>query len=239
MTGQVPTTLRLREEGYALISAWMGAEDAQQLGGELTERLSQLLDSRAVRRSRGEVYAVRNLEEHAPQVRELAAKLGNTLTHLGLLTDAVRLVRAIYFDKPRGASWSLPWHRDTMVAVRPRSEDSPPIQHKRAGVPHTHGAPEVLAGMVTARLHLDRTTERNGALLVAPGSHRGEDTRPDLVPYGFETVEAKPGDVLLMRPLLLHRSLETQPDAPERRRVVHLEFSDAPSPGPGFSWALQ
>jgi hypothetical protein len=44
---------------------------------------------------------------------------------------------------------------------------------------------------------------------------------------------AERGDVLLMRPLILHASSTAQ--RPRRRRVIHLEYAAGPLPG-GVEW---
>ncbi len=47
------------------------------------------------------------------------------------------------------------------------------------------------------------------------------------------TVHADPGDVLIMHPLLLHRSAPAR--IPNHRRVIHVEWCDMPLP-PGATW---
>ena len=34
------------------------------------------------------------------------------------LGPGLGLVRVLYFDKPPGQSWALPWHKDLTIAVR-------------------------------------------------------------------------------------------------------------------------
>ena len=81
--------------------------------------------------------------------------------------------------------------------------------------------------MVTIRLHLDDCPAENGALRVIPGSHRrGQLPRDEIeasVNGEAQTVTALAGDVLFMRPLLLHAS--SSATAPRHRRVLHLEFA--------------
>ncbi len=82
--------------------------------------------------------------------------------------------------------------------------------------------------MVTAWIHLDETISTNGALMVIPGTHWlgkiGPSAIPSLIPSSeVEVCECRPGDVLLMSPLILyssHRSSE-----PARRRVIHFEYA--------------
>jgi len=61
------------------------------------------------------------------------------------------LTRGLYFDKPPGNSWALPWHRDLTIAVKqhgPLGCFTNPT--KKAGVPHVQAPAELLARMVTA-----------------------------------------------------------------------------------------
>src|SRR5262249_56828349 len=84
------------------------------------------------------------------------------------------LVRVLFFDKPPGQSWALPWHKDLTIAVR---DNRLPSTHfgkptRKAGVPHVEAPREVLEAMLTLRVHLDDVSEENGPLQVLPGSHR-------------------------------------------------------------------
>lgn len=148
-------------------------------------------------------------------------------------------VRAIYFDKTPGANWGVVWHQDLTLAVAARVEvpGFGPWSVKN-GIPHVQPPAEVLAGMLTVRLHLDDADEGNGALRVLAGSHL--EGRLDTAAIeawrarGPEVVcVAAAGDALLMRPLLLHasgRSTEAR-----HRRVLHLEYAAVPLPG-GLRW---
>src|SRR5262249_13509584 len=92
-----------------------------------------------------------------------------------------------------------------------------------------------LRRMLTVRLHLDDSGERNGPLHVVPGSHLPADLR-DSSRQGQGGAVACPvarGGALLMRPLILHSSPPS--DCPSRRRVVHLEFATERLPE-GLEW---
>jgi ectoine hydroxylase-related dioxygenase (phytanoyl-CoA dioxygenase family) len=92
--------------------------------------------------------------------------------------------------------------------------------------------------MVALRIHLDDADEAHGALRVIPGSHRAGRLSPDQVNEwvagtAAECVHVRVGDVMLMRPLLLHASSPCQ--VPGHRRVVHIEYSADDLPG-GLEW---
>jgi ectoine hydroxylase-related dioxygenase (phytanoyl-CoA dioxygenase family) len=147
------------------------------------------------------------------------------------------LVRALFFDKPPDQTWALPWHKDLTIAVR---DNQRPSRHftkptRKAGVPHVEAPREELDAMLTARIHLDATTEANGPLRVIPGSHRDGKTLKlgDLPPV---TLYAKRGDVLLIRPLVTHCSNRSLPNTNRHRRILHLEFASGRELPGGYEW---
>ena len=138
-----------------------------------------------------------------------------------VLGGAAGVVRGLFFDKPPGAAWSLPWHRDMTIAVKRHGNlerfRKPTV---KSGVPHVEATIELLSTMLTARVHLDAVTMHNGPLQVVPGSHR-----LDAAPLPVERILCSAGDVLLMRPLLSHASIRCAADCTDHRRIVHLEMS--------------
>lgn len=103
------------------------------------------------------------LEDHSP-VRSLAVER---------LGSGCRAVRAIVFDKSVDTNWSLAWHQDRTIAVVQR-RDVPGFGPwtVKAGMLHVAPSPEILASMLTMRIHLDPVPDTNAPLLIAPGSHR-------------------------------------------------------------------
>ncbi len=101
---------------------------------------------------------------------------------------------------------------------------------------HVEPPADLLAAMLTVRVHLDDADAANGALRVRPGSHRAGRLAD---PSGWagppeETLAVSAGDAVLMRPLLLHAS--SKAENPTRRRVLHVEFSAGTLPTP-LRWA--
>jgi ectoine hydroxylase-related dioxygenase (phytanoyl-CoA dioxygenase family) len=85
-----------------------------------------------------------------------------------------------------------------------------------------------LETILTVRIHLDRTDGSNGALKVIPGSHLHGRLSPEEINGSKENgptfrCDIPAGGVMLMRPLLLHAS--SPATTPQRRRVLHLEYS--------------
>ncbi len=189
------------------------------------------------RSSRGHVFAARNLIGAIPEVSTIWRNepLHTFLT--STLGESFGLVRALYFDKPPGRTWSLAWHKDTSIAVKDNSLASPSFSKPtvKAGVPHTIASDPILEQMLTLRIHLDDVTEDNGPLRVIPGSHlssiAGGPDATDPV-----SIHAAAGDVLAMRPLLSHSSGSSKPGSTRQRRVLHLEFAPGESLPDGYRW---
>lgn len=171
-----------------------------------------------------------------PHVLEMMRKPDLAQPLIEILGSSCGVVRGLYFDKPPGHSWALPWHRDKTIAVRKHGalgEFKKPTS--KVGVPHVEAPAIVLESMLTARIHLDAMTEKNGPLRVIPRSHveRSEAASCD---QAAVTLQCSSGDVLLMRPLLLHASSHSQPGHDRHRRILHLEFAAlAELPG-GYEW---
>lgn len=149
-------------------------------------------------------------------------------------------VRSILFDKTPQTNWDVVWHQDVTIAVKERKdvEGFGPWSVK-GGVSHVQPPASVLEKMVTLRLHLDDCPAENGPLLVVPGSHlrgfidiRTLDTAACDRDAVACTVNA--GDVVVMRPLLLHASKKSI--VPSHRRVLHIEYATERLPD-GLRWA--
>lgn len=125
------------------------------------------------------------------------------------LQRKARPIRAILFDKRPEANWRIGWHQDTNL----KENDSLLV------------ANDELEKVFTLRLHLDPTPSSNGALRCLPGSHREgrqADFRRSECSLEERVLEADPGDILMMRPLLFHAS--SPATEPARRRVIHVDY---------------
>ena len=103
-----------------------------------------------------------------------------------------------------------------------------------------HVAPpfEVLAAMVTLRVHLDAVLDTNAPLLVAPGSHRlGRIAESDLKAVvqrcGTAVCLAEAGDIWLYATPIVHASDAAR--VPAHRRVLQVDFAARDLPG-GLAW---
>lgn len=149
--------------------------------------------------------------------------------------EMVRPVRAILFDKTASRNWSLAWHQDRVVAVRDRREVEGfgPWTRKHGAL---HVAPpfELLAGMLTLRVHLDPVPQTNAPLLIAPGSHRfGKIQEADVAEVvgkcGVAMCLAEAGDVWIYATPILHAS--ERASVTTRRRVLQVDYAVSELPG--------
>ena len=141
-------------------------------------------------------------------------------------------MKSIYFDKPETSNWYVAYHQDLTISVNekkviPNFGPWTTKQNQFAVQPPT----DILENIFTIRIHLDDTDENNGALKVVPNSHSKGIYRPENIDWTIETEDicvVPKGGIMIMKPLLLHGSNRTLNG--NRRRVIHIEFSDKELP---------
>jgi hypothetical protein len=149
-------------------------------------------------------------------------------------------VRAIFFNKSPDSNWLVTWHQDLTIAVNERI-DAPgfgPWSIKE-GIPHVQPPIGCLEQMIAVRIHLDDADADNGALRVLPQTHNlgrlSVEQIQDLRSTKAEHLStAVAGDILLMRPLLLHASSRSTSE--RHRRVLHIEYAGFDLPN-GLCWS--
>ncbi|MGL5804634.1 MAG: phytanoyl-CoA dioxygenase family protein [Xenococcaceae cyanobacterium] len=173
-------------------------------------------------------HGIRDLLNVVPIARSIAYSESVQTLVKQILGDRGQVVRGIFFDKTPEANWKVPWHQDLTIAVRDRAEiDGYTSWSIKAGIIHVQPPISILEKMLAVRIHLDDADESNGALKVLPGSHSiGRLSNTAIQEYKSKvasiTCSAKRGDVLIMRPLLLHASSPAV--NPNHRRVIHFEL---------------
>ena len=228
---------RIAQEGFAVVPDVLAHDEVALL----IRLLSQVSDLTSIR-TRGSVYAIRNLLDIVPEIRALASSQKVRALVEPILGSSALSVRGLLFDKTQEANWKVPWHQDLSIAVQGRIEvPGFASWSQKAGVVHVQPPIEILERMLAVRIHLDDCGESNGPVRVIPGSHsRGRLTSTDIQRIVTSsastscTVETR--GVLLMRPLLLHASSAAK--TPRHRRVIHLEFASCALPG-GLEWYSQ
>jgi hypothetical protein len=230
---------QLETDGYRVLpGVFSSAEVAEMIAGlDAAWRAPAGADPAIRGHEEGSIYAARNVLALWPPAATVWHRwpLADALAHV--LGPAFGLVRVLFFDKPPGQSWALPWHKDLTIAVRNNRLSCTHFAKPtlKAGVPHVEAPRSVLETMLTARIHLDAVTAENGPLRVLPGSHHSgkqlllDKTEPVSVLSGA-------GDVLLMRPLLAHSSGRSDPATRRHRRILHLEFAARAELPDGYAW---
>lgn len=148
--------------------------------------------------------------QFSPSARDWLAGHSGLLALAGRLAGGpVQLTRLEAFDRSPQANWFVPWHQDRMEDGAER-----PIAF--------------LENTVMLRIHLDTCSEDDGPLEAIAGSHH--KGRLDAHAIAETAAQAQPvlclterGDILAMRPLLLHRSQRAR--KPAVRRVIHIEYT--------------
>jgi hypothetical protein len=233
-----PWRRHLADEGYTVLPRVFSSEAVANMIGALEEAFAgTAAQEAAVLGQEGGVYAAQNVLLLWPEAASCWRAPPLTQALAGVLGPRFGLVRVLFFDKPPQQSWALPWHKDLTIAVQ---DNRLPSKHfnkptTKAQVPHVEAPQEILAGMLTARIHLDPASEENGALRVIPGSHHGgKALNLDQAPP--RVVLAQAGDVLLLRPLVAHCSGKSDPNTIRHRRILHLEFAACPDLPDGYAW---
>lgn len=214
---------KFKLDGYCIIQNAISSEVIDKLIHEV-EPLSSELSS----------YGVRNLLRKVPYVKKLVSSCSIRRIIDPIAGKEANPVRAIFFDKIPNANWNVAWHQDTTIAVDKKIElEGYGPWSEKEGVVHVEPPESILGGILTIRIHLDSTDSDNGALRVIPGSHlKGRIKSSEILPLveSSTIVEciSKPGDILIMNPLLLHSSRKSL--NPTHRRIIHVEFSSSTLP---------
>ncbi len=215
---------RVEEQGHAICE---GALPDDQVDG----LLAAVADIQA--------HAVRDVMRAVAEVARLAANPSIRALAGTILGPGCFAVRGLLFDKTPAANWKVAWHQDLTIATRLRRE-APGFGpwSMKAGIPHVQPPAEILARMVTLRVHLDPCGPDCGPLRVLDGSHReGKLGAEAIARWRDATSETTclldRGGVLVMKPLLLHAS--SAATNPGHRRVIHLEFASESLPH-GLEW---
>src|SRR4029077_8774661 len=167
----------LGEKGFLVLPRILCVQELEHLKTEL----SSVASADGVRR-RGDTYAIRNLLEACPAVRNLAESPQiRSLVDPVLGGDAFP-VRSLLFDKTAEANWLVPWHQDMTICVAEK-RDAPGYGpwSTKAGLWHVQPPMTVLERMLSVRIHLDRCDESNGALRVIPTTHSQGRVNPDAI----------------------------------------------------------
>lgn len=217
----------LTETGFTVIENIYNNEEIEQMITVIVEADEKGKSHKETFRKSSDLFAIRQLLKEVPQL--LSTVFNNklrTIIHQHLGPDYF-VVKSIYFDKPDTSNWYVPYHQDLTISVDKKIEIEnygpwTVKQNQYAVQPPIN----ILENIVTIRIHLDDTDENNGSLRVLSTSHLNGVQRTEEInreELKESVCSVKRGGVMLMKPLLLHRSCKTTNK--KRRRVINIEFS--------------
>jgi hypothetical protein len=180
--------------------------------------------SSPVRHRAGGAFAARGLLQKVSELGRQLEACGVDALASATLGDRAIPIDATFFDKHARANWTVPGHQDRIIAIAGATEKKHRI---RDGIAYAELDAQALAGLVAVRIHFDPTDADTGALCVVPGSHRnGVMTNGQILEVPLDRYvpcAAAAGDVLVIRPLLLHRSSPSRVGG--QRRVLHVVYA--------------
>jgi ectoine hydroxylase-related dioxygenase (phytanoyl-CoA dioxygenase family) len=217
----------INSEGFAIIEAIYSDSEVEKIISEI-ENVTQATTDNATFRKSDDLFAIRQFHKEIPETLPYVFNhnlLEFIKTNFG---QNYFITKTIYFDKPEKSNWFVSYHQDLTISV-----------NKKIVVKHFENwtvklnqfavqpPKEILENNFTVRIHLDRTTKDNGALKVLNASHKKGISRVENINFNeeIETIcEVEKGGIMIMKPLLFHASNKTTNN--ERRRVIHIEFSN-------------
>lgn len=221
----------INSEGFTIINTIYSETEIEKLIsviGKITENKSE----NSTFRKSEDLFAIRQFLLEIPETLEII--LNNKLkeiikTNFG---NDYFITKSIYFDKPEMSNWFVSYHQDLTISVNKKIElenfeNWTTKQNQFAVQPPKN----ILDKNFTIRIHLDKTTKENGALKVINKSHAKGICRIENVEINTQTesfCEVENGGIMIMKPLLFHASNKTTNN--ERRRVIHIEFSNQELP---------
>jgi len=221
--------MKIKDNGIEIIKNFVPKDAIAEIISEISSYHD--LDSK---------HGIRNAEKKFKSVNKLIES--NLIQNKAneVLGSLPKFVRAIFFDKTPEKNWLVAWHQDKTISVNKRIDiEGWGPWSKKDNIDHVQPELNVLNQMVTFRLHLDAADENNGCLKVIPNSQDEGIIPQKRIDTIIKTRQAfscvvESGDVVLMRPHILHSSSKSI--TPKHRRVVHLEFSNFNLPSE-LQWA--
>ena len=215
----------INSEGFAIIDCIYTDNEMEKIISEIEKVTNSSNDNSTFRKS-DDLFAIRQFHKEIPETLSYIFndKLKEIIkTNFG---ENYFITKSIYFDKPEKSNWFVAYHQDLTISVNKKVEienfeNWTTKQNQFADQPPK----EILENIYTIRIHIDKTTKDNGALKVLNTSHKKGICRVINPEDEIETIcEVEKGGIMIMKPLLFHASNKTTNN--ERRRVIHIEFSN-------------
>jgi ectoine hydroxylase-related dioxygenase (phytanoyl-CoA dioxygenase family) len=221
--------MNFQKKGFEIKTNFISIDKCKYLISEIEQKINSASN-----------YGIRNIDKKVNAIASVAGSKYLLNSATSYLNGNAFLVRAIYFNKTLNTNWSITWHQDKSIAVNKKIDLSGYKAWTLKDKINCVQPPlTVLEDMVTFRIHLDAAHRANGCLKVIPGTHQfGILSQPEINRikniYPMVSCEVDAGDVVVMRPHILHSSEKSS--VSNNRRVIHLEYSSFDLPQ-GVTWA--
>ena len=222
-------------EGFTIINTVYNENEIEKLISLIENNTENRLDTATFRKSQ-DLFAIRQFHKEIPETLPYIFNQNLKDVIEATFAEGYFITKSIYFDKPEKSNWFVAYHQDLTISVDKKIEienfENWTIKQNQFAV---QPPKEILENNFTIRIHLDNTTKDNGALKVISESHSKGIFRVENLQTENETIcEVEKGGIMIMKPLLFHASNKTTNN--ERRRVIHIEFSNQILPD-GLEWS--
>ncbi|KIC01795.1 phytanoyl-CoA dioxygenase [Flavobacterium sp. JRM] len=227
----------INSEGFAIIDNVYDENEIKKLISIIENVTENKTDKTTFRKSE-DLFAIRQFHKEIPETLDYIFNQNLKDIIKSNFGENYFITKSIYFDKPEKSNWFVAFHQDLTISVDKKLdienfENWTTKQNQFAVQPPK----EVLENNFTIRIHIDKTTKDNGALKLINNSHSKGILRVENMDLKNETetiCEIEKGGIMIMKPLLFHASNKTTNN--ERRRVIHIEFSNLELPN-GLEWS--
>lgn len=220
---------QLEYKGFTILNHLYTKRDIKKLKARLDAYIKQNNEKR---------FGMRAVLQKIPELKDIL--FNRNLKKLVKAIDKhAFLTKAIYFDKQPEDNWYVTWHQDIPINVTNRVEtEGFKSWTTKDSIIGVRPPENITKNTFSIRIHLDDTTESNGALKVISGSHKKRLNDEEIKLISEHSIpficEVNSGGVQVLKPLLLHASSKSK--SQKRRRVLHLEFSSIALPN-GLEYA--
>jgi ectoine hydroxylase-related dioxygenase (phytanoyl-CoA dioxygenase family) len=225
----------INTEGFSIIDHVYCEDEIGKIISLIENATENKTENTTFRKSQ-DLFAIRQFHKEIPETLDVIfnQKLKNIIENT--FGKGYFITKSIYFDKPEKSNWFVAYHQDLTISVNKKIEienfENWTVKQNQFAV---QPPVAILEQNFTIRIHMDTTTKDNGALKVINTSHSKGILRVENLDIENETIcEVEKGGIMIMKPLLFHASNKTTNN--ERRRVIHIEFSNQQLPK-GLDWS--
>ena len=221
----------INSEDFAIIDNVYSENEIEKIISEIEKITENETENSTFRKSQ-DLFAIRQFHKEIPETLNFI--FNQNLREIIKLNfgENYFITKSIYFDKPEKSNWFVAYHQDLTISVDRKVEiENYENWTTKQNQFVVQPPKEILEQNFTIRIHIDKTTKENGALKVLNKSHRKGIVRTENIELENETetiCEVEKGGIMIMKPLIFHASNKTTNN--ERRRVIHIEFSNKKLP---------